>query len=103
MRGTDEASGSLFSFVGLEDRTPARHPLRKIRHVVNDAFLPDFGRPSIASERLIRTKNISSMREVQVSNREPRLTHSEGRIRTVSHTMQNPSVISPALPKGRVV
>ena len=63
MRGKDETSGSLFSYVDLEDRIPARHPLRKIRQVVNDAlasldgeFAPlyaDFGRPSIAPERLI--------------------------------------------------
>ena len=38
MRGTDETSGSLFSYVDLEDRIPARHPLRKIRQVVNDAL-----------------------------------------------------------------
>ena len=38
MRGTDEASGSLFSYVDLEARIPARHPLRKIRQVVNDAL-----------------------------------------------------------------
>lgn len=65
MRGTDEASGSLFSYVDLEERIPARHPLRKIRQVVNDALASldadfealytDFGRPSIAPERLIRT------------------------------------------------
>ena len=64
MRGTDETSGSLFSYVDLEDRIPARHPLRKIRRVVNDALASldedfdrlyvDFGRPSIAPERLIR-------------------------------------------------
>ena len=68
MRGTDETSGSLFSYVDLEDRIPARHPLRKIRQVVNDAlasldgeFAPlyaDFGRPSIATERLIRASLI---------------------------------------------
>ncbi|KMK66122.1 hypothetical protein IMCC21224_11969 [Puniceibacterium sp. IMCC21224] len=62
MRGTDETSGSLFSYVDLEDRIPARHPLRKIRQVVNDALITldgefaaiyaDFGRPSIAPERL---------------------------------------------------
>lgn len=38
MCGTDEASGSLFSYVDLEERIPARHPLRKIRQVVNDAL-----------------------------------------------------------------
>jgi len=64
MRGTDETSGSLFSYVDLEERIPARHPLRKIRQVVNDALTSldaefealytDFGRPSIPPERLIR-------------------------------------------------
>ena len=38
MRGADEASGSLFSYVDLEARIPARHPLRKIRQVVDDAL-----------------------------------------------------------------
>ncbi len=39
MRGVDKTSGSLFSYVNLEDRIPARHPLRKIRHVVNNALV----------------------------------------------------------------
>ncbi|MTH80239.1 IS5/IS1182 family transposase, partial [Paracoccus aestuariivivens] len=38
MRGNDETSASLFSHVDLEDRIPARHPLRKIRQIVNDAL-----------------------------------------------------------------
>ena len=38
MRGTDETSGSLFSCVDLEARIPARHPLRTIRQVVNEAL-----------------------------------------------------------------
>lgn len=64
MRGTDEASGSLFSYVDLDERVPSGHPLRKIRQIVNDALASldaefdalytDFGRPSIAPERLIR-------------------------------------------------
>lgn len=64
MRGTDKISGSLFSYVDLEERIPPRHPLRKIRQVVNDALVSldgefaalyiDFGRPSIPPERLIR-------------------------------------------------
>lgn len=64
MRGTDEAAGSLFSYVDLEERVPTRHPLRLIRRIVNDALASldaefdalytDFGRPSIAPERLIR-------------------------------------------------
>jgi transposase len=64
MRGTDETSGSLFNYVDLEERIPPRHPLRKIRQVMNDALASldaefealytDFGRPSIPLERLIR-------------------------------------------------
>jgi transposase len=75
MRGTDETSGSLFSYVDLEERIPTRHPLRKILQVVNDAlasldgeFAPlyvDFGRPSIAPERLIRASLIQILFSVR--------------------------------------
>jgi len=75
MRGTDKASGSLFSYVDLEDRVPARHPLRKIRQVVNDALASldaefealctDFDRPSIAPERLIRASLIQILFSVR--------------------------------------
>ena len=64
MRGEDQTSGALFGYVDLEERVPLRHPLRKIRQIVNDALASldaefeglytDFGRPSIAPERLIR-------------------------------------------------
>ena len=64
MRGTDDHSGSLFSYVDLEARVPADHPLRPIRALVDEALLvlsPDFerlysktGRPSIAPEKLLR-------------------------------------------------
>jgi transposase len=75
MRGTDEMSGSLFSYVDLEARIPARHPLRTIRRVVNDALASldaefealytDFGRPSIAPERLIRASLIQILFSVR--------------------------------------
>lgn len=75
MRGTDEASGSLFSYVALEARIPARHPLRKIRQVVNDALASldaefealytDFGRPSIPPERPIRASLIQILFSVR--------------------------------------
>ena len=68
MRGADEASGLLFSHVDLEARVPARHPLRTIRQVVNEALASldaefealctDFGRPLIPPERLIRASLI---------------------------------------------
>ena len=35
MRGTDERSGSLFSYVDLEARVPQNHPLRAIRALTN--------------------------------------------------------------------
>lgn len=34
MRGSDEQTGSLFSYVSYEARVPADHPLRLIRAVV---------------------------------------------------------------------
>jgi transposase len=64
MRGTDETTGSLFSYVDLDARIPPRHPLRKVRRIVNEALASldaEFdrlysaeGRPSIAPERLLR-------------------------------------------------
>jgi transposase len=65
MRGSDVRSGSLFSYVDLEQRVRADHPLRVIREVVNAAlsdlsadfdalYPPRLGRPSIPPERLLR-------------------------------------------------
>src|ERR1700741_1040966 len=64
MRGNDERSGSLFSYVDLEARVRKDHPLRAIREIVNAALVDlskdfaklyrDFGRPSIAPEKLLR-------------------------------------------------
>jgi transposase len=75
MRGTDQTSGSLFSYVDLEDRIPASHPLRKVRQIVNDALASldgDFdrlysaeGRPSIAPERLLRASLVQILFSVR--------------------------------------
>ena len=64
MRGSDERSGDLFSYVDIEDRVPAAHPLRVIRTLVNEVLAEldgefarlyaDSGRPSIPPERLLR-------------------------------------------------
>src|SRR6478752_1712569 len=64
MRGTDERSGSLFSYVDLERRVPTDHPLRAIREIANGALLDlsaefavmyaPLGRPSIPPEKLLR-------------------------------------------------
>ena len=64
MRGQDARAGALFSYVDLEGRVPAGHPLRTIRVIVN-ATLADLsslfaglyarlGRPSIPPEQLLR-------------------------------------------------
>lgn len=64
MRGNETPSGSLFSYVNLESRIPATHPLRPIKVMVDNALKaldPDFdrmysseGRPGIPPERLLR-------------------------------------------------
>jgi hypothetical protein len=36
MRGSDARSGSLFSYVDLEKRVPAKHPLRVIKSIVDE-------------------------------------------------------------------
>ena len=64
MRGSDERSGSLFSYVDLEARVRKDHPLRPIRGLVNEALAAmagefsvmysGMGRPSIAPEKLLR-------------------------------------------------
>ena len=64
MRGDDQQQFAVFSYVSLEDRVPADHPLRPIRELVDEIFRgmnKDFdslyakaGRPSIPPERLLR-------------------------------------------------
>ena len=64
MRGVDQRTGALFSYVDLEVRVRADHPLRPIRAIVNEAlsaleqeFAPLYariGRPSIPPEKLLR-------------------------------------------------
>ena len=38
MRGSDQRTGELFSYVDLEKRVPAKHPLRLVRSVVNEVL-----------------------------------------------------------------
>jgi transposase len=64
MRGGDERSGALFSYVDLEARVDKDHPLRTIRGFVNEALAglsgefsalyAQMGRPSIPPEKLVR-------------------------------------------------
>jgi len=64
MRGDDEICGSLFSYIDLEKRVRADHPLRLIRQIANAALhalsgefaklYSPIGRVSIPPERLMR-------------------------------------------------
>ena len=64
MRGGDNRTGKLFSYVDLEARVRRDHPLRAIRTIVNEALsalerefaglYSPIGRPSIPPEKLLR-------------------------------------------------
>ncbi|SDA30273.1 IS5 family transposase [Sphingomonas sp. NFR15] len=75
MRGTDQRSGELFSYVGLEQRVRADHPLRAIRSIVNEALetlsgefavlYSGIGRPSIPPEMLLRAMLLQAFYSVR--------------------------------------
>ena len=64
MRGGDNRTGELFSYVDLEARVGRDHPLRAVREIVNEALVAlerefaalysPMGRPSIPPEKLLR-------------------------------------------------
>src|SRR5919107_990334 len=64
MRGDDQQQSGMFSYVSLEERVPADHPLRAIRKVVDEVLqkmrgefegmYAKTGRPSVPPERLLR-------------------------------------------------
>jgi transposase len=64
MRGDDQQTGWMFSYVSPEERVPADHPLRAIRQMTEaiftrlsrrfDRLYSDIGRPSIPPEKLLR-------------------------------------------------
>jgi transposase len=64
VRGSDDRTGELFSYVDLEARVRTDHPLRVIRAIVNEALsslerefsalYSPIGRPSIPPEKLLR-------------------------------------------------
>jgi transposase len=75
MRGSEEKQSSLFSYVSLEDRIPKRHPLRKIRKMVDEALLEmtdhfdaiysTVGRRSIPPEQLLRALLLQVLHSVR--------------------------------------
>ena len=75
MRGSDKTSGSLFSYVDVEARIPARHPLRIIRQIVNEVLASldaEFarlyeatGRESTPPERLLRASLLQAFYSIR--------------------------------------
>jgi len=75
MRGADEQSGSMFSYVSLEDRVPPDHPLRAIRQITDRALerlspqfgtlYIHFGRPSVPPEKLLRALLLQALYTVR--------------------------------------
>jgi transposase len=64
MRGNEKPQSAMFSYLAMEKRVPAEHPLRAIRRNVDeilramskrfDQLYEKNGRPSIPPERLLR-------------------------------------------------
>ena len=99
MRGTDEQTGALFSYLSPEALVPRDHPLRAIQPLVNAALeklSPEFcklyapgGRASIAPEKLLRALLLQAFYGVR-SERQL--------MEQVTYNMLNPSAGS-ALPR----
>ena len=75
MRGDDEICGSLFSYIDLEDRVRADHPLRPICEITNAALAAltgefaalycSMGRPSVPPEKLLRAMLLQAFYSVR--------------------------------------
>lgn len=71
MRGADVTQAAMFSYRTLDERIPRKHPLRKLRALVDgilekqhaefEAMYADSGRPSIPPERLLRASLIQTL------------------------------------------
>ena len=75
MRGSDERTGSLFSYVGVEARLRPNHPLRAIRALTDEtlaamerdlaSLYSEIGRPSIAPQMLLRAMLLQAFYSVR--------------------------------------
>src|SRR4030095_2894525 len=75
MRGHDDQTNHMFSYLSPEQRVRADHPLRAVRRLTDEvlvAFAPrftkmysDIGRPSIPPEQLLRALLIQSLYTVR--------------------------------------
>ena len=75
MRGPDDQTSHMFSYLSPEQRVRADHPLRAIRRMTDDVLASlsprfakmysDIGRPSIPPEQLLRALLIQSLYTVR--------------------------------------
>jgi len=75
MRGDDQQTGHLFSYLSPEARVPADHPLRPVRRMTDEALravapaldqlYSEVGRPSIPPEQLLRALLIQVLYSVR--------------------------------------
>jgi transposase len=75
MRGEDEQTGWMFSYVSPEDRVPSDHPLRTIRRITDralerlstrfDSLYINFGRPSVPPEKLLRALLLQALYSIR--------------------------------------
>jgi hypothetical protein len=85
VRGGDDRTGELFSYVDLEARVRCDHPLRTIRAIGNEALsalerdlaalYSPIGRPSIPPEKLLRAMATdSALQRLRLDLVTPRLS-----------------------------
>src|ERR1700704_36072 len=75
MRGHDEQTGYMFSYVSPDERVPADHPLRPIRRMTDavlarlsprfDRLYSAIGRPSVPPEQLLRALLLQALYTVR--------------------------------------
>ena len=75
MRGDDQQTGYLFSYLSPEARVPADHPLRVIRQMTDAALerlsprfarlYSEMGRPSVPPEQLLRALLLQALYTVR--------------------------------------
>src|SRR5271167_359442 len=75
MRGVEKQQGAMFSYINLEQRVPAEHPLRAIRQMVDqalgglsahfDTLYARRGRPSIPPEQLLRALLLQALYSIR--------------------------------------
>ena len=90
MRGGDNRSGELFSYVDLEAQVRRDHPLRPIRIIVNEALsvlerefaalYSPIGRPSIPPEKLLRAMLLQAFYTIRSNDTHASTTDPDARL-----------------------